>query len=69
MLSQNLLVRTGNILNLNEAKTKASQNPTDEVSFQIFNDNICKLNFIYANIEIIILEVMFLIKLKILKYS
>lgn len=69
MLSQNLLVRTGNILNLNEAKTKASQNPTDEVSFQIFNDNICKLNFIYANIEIIILEVMFLIKLKTLKYS
>lgn len=69
MLSQNLLVRTGNILNLNEAKTKASQNPTDEVSFQIFNDNICKLNFIYANIEIIILEVIFLIKLKTLKYS
>lgn len=69
MLSQNFLVRTGNILNLNEAKTKASQNPTDEVSFQIFNDKICKLNFIYANIEIIILEVMFLIKLKILKYS
>ncbi|XP_006610465.1 glutamate--cysteine ligase regulatory subunit [Apis laboriosa] len=31
MLSQNLLVRTGNILNLNEAKTKASQNPTDEL--------------------------------------
>ncbi|XP_003693778.1 glutamate--cysteine ligase regulatory subunit [Apis florea] len=31
MLSQNVLVRTGNILNLNEAKTKASQNPTDEL--------------------------------------
>ncbi|PBC30734.1 glutamate--cysteine ligase regulatory subunit isoform X1 [Apis cerana] len=31
MLSQNFLVRTGNILNLNEAKTKASQNPTDEL--------------------------------------
>ncbi|KOX76321.1 Glutamate--cysteine ligase regulatory subunit [Melipona quadrifasciata] len=32
MLSQNILVRTGNILSLNEAKTKASQNPTDEFS-------------------------------------
>ncbi|OAD53714.1 Glutamate--cysteine ligase regulatory subunit [Eufriesea mexicana] len=31
MLSQNILVRTGNILSLNEAKTKASQNPTDEL--------------------------------------
>ncbi|XP_029046008.1 glutamate--cysteine ligase regulatory subunit [Osmia bicornis bicornis] len=31
MLSQNVLVRTGNILSLNEAKTKASQNPTDEL--------------------------------------
>ncbi|XP_003402709.2 glutamate--cysteine ligase regulatory subunit isoform X1 [Bombus terrestris] len=31
MLSQNILVRTGNILSLNEAKAKASQNPTDEL--------------------------------------
>lgn len=31
MLSQNILVRTGNILSLNEAKTKTSQNPTDEL--------------------------------------
>lgn len=31
MLPQNVLVRTGNILSLNEAKTKASQNPTDEL--------------------------------------
>ncbi|CAL7944401.1 unnamed protein product [Xylocopa violacea] len=31
MLSQNILVRTGNILSLHEAKTKASQNPTDEL--------------------------------------
>ncbi|XP_003705785.1 glutamate-cysteine ligase modifier subunit [Megachile rotundata] len=30
-MSQNVLVRTGNILSLNEAKTKASQNPTDEL--------------------------------------
>ncbi|CAK9810757.1 Glutamate--cysteine ligase regulatory subunit [Anthophora quadrimaculata] len=31
MLSQNVLVRTGNILSLNEAKTKASQNSTNEL--------------------------------------
>lgn len=31
MLSQNVLVRTGNILFLNEAKTKPGQNPTDEL--------------------------------------
>ncbi|XP_076748785.1 glutamate-cysteine ligase modifier subunit [Xylocopa sonorina] len=31
MLSQNILIRTGNILSLHEAKTKASQNPTDEL--------------------------------------
>ncbi|XP_076639104.1 glutamate-cysteine ligase modifier subunit [Colletes latitarsis] len=31
MLSQNILIQTGNILSLNETKTKASQNPTDEL--------------------------------------
>ncbi|KZC03838.1 Glutamate--cysteine ligase regulatory subunit [Dufourea novaeangliae] len=32
MLSQNVLICTGNILSLNEPKTKASQNPTDELT-------------------------------------
>ncbi|XP_031846189.1 glutamate-cysteine ligase modifier subunit [Nomia melanderi] len=31
MLSQNVLIYTGNILSLNEPKTKTSQNPTDEL--------------------------------------
>ncbi|XP_053972960.1 glutamate--cysteine ligase regulatory subunit isoform X1 [Hylaeus volcanicus] len=31
MLSHDILIRTGNILSLNEPKTKASQNPTDEL--------------------------------------
>ncbi|XP_076670388.1 glutamate-cysteine ligase modifier subunit [Andrena cerasifolii] len=31
MLSQNMLICTGNILSLNEPKTKANQNPTDEL--------------------------------------
>lgn len=31
MLSQNVLICTGNILSLNETKTKANQNPTDEL--------------------------------------
>ncbi|XP_076231386.1 glutamate-cysteine ligase modifier subunit [Calliopsis andreniformis] len=31
MLSQNVLITTGNILSLSETKTKANQNPTDEL--------------------------------------
>lgn len=35
MLSHSLLVNTGNILSLSEARQKASQNSTDEVSWQL----------------------------------